>query len=654
MPTRILVVDDEPHIESLMLQRFRRKIQAGDYQFAFAGSGRAALASISDTNDPDVLLLDINMPDMDGLTLLAEIGERLPNSRAVMVSAYGDLGNIRAAMNRGAFDFVTKPINFQDLELTIEKTARHVSQLRDSIREKAVAALKARFFDNITHEFRTPLSLILAPLDTLLCQEPLAQPVRRQLTVVQRNARQLQNLINQLLDLAKLEAGSLPVIETGGDAVLYTRQVVDTFSPLAEQRDIDLRFSTDTPTYAGRFDADKWEKIMANLLSNALKFTGAGGQVNVALSPTATGIQLIVQDTGIGIAANYLPHIFDRFYQIESSSIRNYEGTGIGLALVSELIARLDGQIRVHSRIDAPTGTTFTVDLPVSPADGQTGSTAQPLPSTRPLPLSAQSIDIPADGTTDNRPLLLLVEDNADLLAFTADALTESYRVLTATNGRIGLELARQELPDLVVTDLMMPEMDGLELTRQLKTDPTTDHIAVILLTARATRQDRLTGLLGGADDYLTKPFDLRELHLRLHNILQRQQTLRDYYQRQFSSPMPAPALPPEPSVQDVFLQKLYAIVEAHLDDSTFRAEALAEEVSMSIRTLTRKLTTLAGESPAHLIRTYRLRRATDLLRAGHPVSETAYMVGFEHPANFTTAFKDVYGRTPSDFLATR
>jgi len=249
-----------------------------------------------------------------------------------------------------------------------------------------------------------------------------------------------------------------------------------------------------------------------------------------------------------------------------------------------------------------------------------------------------------------------LVEDNTELITFIAESLSGQYRILTATNGKQGLELAQRELPDIVVSDVMMPEMDGYQLTHQLKSDPATDHIAVLLLSARADIQHRREGLSEGADDYLTKPFDLTELKLRLRNMVSRQQKIRTYYQRSLIK------LDPEPTLirteegngftpQDSFMNKLYGCMEAHLDESAFRAESLAEDVAMSVRTLTRKLHSLVGVSPARLIRTYRRRRACELLRGGHAVSETAYLVGFENPNNFATAFKEVYQLTPSEFV---
>ena len=662
MSTKILVVDDEVVLQPLMQQRFRHKIQAGHYVFRFTTSGQKALDALKEDPDVDVILLDINMPDIDGLTLLGKLPELVPTSRAVMVSAYGDMKNVRTAMNRGAFDFVMKPIDFQDLEATIEKTALHIGQLRESIRIKAVADLKARFFDNITHEFRTPLSLIIAPVDTLLQNPQQDEQTRRSLTTIRRNAHQLLYLINQLLDLARLEADSLPIHESGGNVVAFVAQLVESFRSIADQKTLALTYSANVLEKEALFDADKWEKILTNLLSNAVKFTSPKGQITIACQVESTMVKLRVSDTGIGIPAHHLPHIFDRFYQVDTSLNRAYEGSGIGLALAYELTKWLGGSLSVESVPDA--GTTFRVELPLKSLyrTGKTKPTTETLMTMvepeRWLSEPVLASETPIDST---KPLVLLVEDNAELLYFMVESLSNQYRILTASNGRDGLYIAQHELPEVVVSDVMMPvqtgpAMDGYQLTRQLKTNPTTDHIAVMLLTARAGVVSRREGLSEGADDYLTKPFDLDELRLRLNNLITRQQKLREYYQRQLSSlpasgaPNPATEEVAKP-VQDAFLTRLNHIIEAHLDDSTFRAESLADEVAMSIRTLTRKLTTLAGISPARMIRTYRLRRATDLLRAGHPVSETAYLVGFEHPANFATAFKEVYQQTPSEFI---
>ncbi|MCY7356717.1 MAG: response regulator [Rudanella sp.] len=528
-----------------------------------------------------------------------------------------------------------------------------MGQLRESIHAKAVAELKARFFDNITHEFRTPLSLILAPIDSLLQNPRHDEALRRSLLTVQRNAHQLLHLINQLLDLAKLEADSMPLIESRGDVITFLDDVVNSFGAMADQKQLSITFTSNVRRQEINFDADKWQKILANLVSNAIKFSTAGGKIAVACVVGQQQLVLTVADTGMGIPPEHISRIFDRFYQVDASLTRAYEGSGIGLSLAYELTHRLGGHLSVESQPSI--GTIFTVELPIQKVVGLAPDAVpiQPQPTAPPW---VEGSPFLTNQEGADRPLILLVEDNTELITFIAESLSDQYRILTATNGKQGLELAQRELPDIVVSDVMMPEMDGYQLTHQLKSDPATDHIAVLLLSARADIRHRREGLSEGADDYLTKPFDLTELKLRLRNMVSRQQKIRTYYQRSLIK------LDPEPTLirteegngftpQDSFMKKLYGCMEAHLDESAFRAESLAEDVAMSVRTLTRKLHSLVGVSPARLIRTYRLRRACELLRGGHPVSETAYLVGFEHPTNFATAFKEVYQLTPTEFV---
>jgi len=659
MSTKILVVDDEPDVEELLRQRFRRKIQEGTYQLQFAGDGLAAVARLQAEPDFDVLLLDINMPGMDGLTLLGQLPDLAPHSRAVIVSAYSDMDNIRAAMNQGAFDFVCKPIHFSDLETTIEKTAHHVRQLRESAQAKAIADLKTRFFDNITHEFRTPLTLILSPLERLLRVHSDTADSRRDLLAIDRNARHLLRLINQLLELAKLEAGHLRVDLQPGNLAEFVDQLVQSFMPFARQKGLDLTYHTDL-TGIWHFDAQKVGQIAYNLIANALKFTlhqadhtTSSGQIAVRLEAGST-IRLIVTDSGIGISTASLPHIFDRFYQAHSTSIQLSSGTGIGLSLVKELTELMGGQVKVQSSTGGPatpSGTTFTVELPLVPAqEVQTTSLENHTlwewfsPATPPGPATA-----PENHAPDEAPLILLVEDNEELLNYLATELVPRYRVLTARSGDIGWQLAQAELPDVIVSDVMMPGLDGYGLTHRVKTTAATDHIAVVLLTAKAAYDSRMMGLRQGADDYLTKPFHFEELALRLHNLLSRQQRLRSFYSDQLTRPeLPQPL----ETVQEGWLRTLYAVLETNLDSSSLSVEWLAREMAMSRKTLLRKVQSLTQLSPNELIRQYRLRKAADYLRFGHTVSETAYLVGFDTPTYFGQCFKEQYGITPSDFAS--
>ncbi len=650
MNTKILVVDDEPDMEMLMRQGFRRKIQEGAYQLHFVTNGREAVSAIEAEPDFDIVLLDINMPDMNGLTLLNLLPDLLPTGRAVMVSAYGDITNIRTAMNRGAFDFVFKPISFVDLEVTIEKTIRHVSELRESAQLKVIDALKTRFFDNITHEFRTPLTLILSPVERMLREYADSPLLRRNLESVERNARQLLRLVNQLLDLAKLEAGHLAVHAQPGDLKGLLEQIVLAFTPIAEQKELTLSYDTDlVDTYS--FDAEKVGQISYNLIANALKFTVQGGRVNVLLTVSdnpVRGVSLRVKDSGIGIAPDKMPYIFNRFYQADPATYRTDPGTGIGLSLVRELTELMGGTVVVESEVGQ--GTTFIVELPLVIITDQTLTPTSKLPVLDWMPEVSFAAELPLrQPVAADAALVLVVEDNTELREFLVGELSSHYRVLSADNGKTGWQLALAELPDVVVSDVMMLGLDGYELTHELKTNPATDHIAVMLLTAKAAHESRMMGLQQGADDYLAKPFHLEELLLRIHNLTVRQQHLREFYQQQLIRPDSAAQLE---TVQEKFLYSAYAIIDQHLDDSTFGVEELASLLAMSRKTLLRKLQAVVQLSPNDLIRQYRLQKAAELLRAGYRVSETAYQVGFENPSYFATAFKEFYQQTPTEFIS--
>jgi signal transduction histidine kinase/DNA-binding response OmpR family regulator len=527
-----------------------------------------------------------------------------------------------------------------------EELLATLEQLRTAQEKlKQLDAQKTRFFDNITHEFRTPLTLILAPVEHLLLTTASTSSQYPYLQSVERNARQLLRLINQLLDLSRLEATTLPVIPTRGNINYTTKLVVETFRPAAEQKQVRLLYLTDEVEQEHLFDAEKWEKIVGNLLANAFKFTPAGGEIRVEVRLTDAALcTLRVADTGIGIAPEKLPHIFDRFYQADNSRTRAYEGSGIGLSLVKELIQLLGGSVQVESTPGK--GTLFTLQVPLQPV---TGSETAPLATPRTLPTEIlDTAFLNRKNQQSVKPLLLLVEDNAEMVAFLSQTLSDDYSVLTAANGREGVIVARRELPEIVLSDVMMPEMDGYALCEVLKSDPVTDHIAVLLLTARTSQESRLEGLSLRADDYITKPFHLGELRLRLRNLLERQEKLREHFQRQWAD---ATGFVQAQPLSDAFLTRLYQVLESHLDDSEFDPEALASQVAMSVRTLSRKLNALTGISPAKFIRLYRLRRAVQLLQAGHSVSETAYQIGFDNPSYFATAFKEHYQKTPSEYL---
>ncbi|MBD2699076.1 response regulator [Spirosoma sp. BT702] len=520
-----------------------------------------------------------------------------------------------------------------------------VFKQKESAHLREVDAMKTRFFTNITHEFRTPLTLILTPIGQMM-QEERSKTDKRRLDVIDRNAHQLLGLINQLLDLSKLESGHLSVNESRGSLDEFIGERIQSFSAEAESKEIQL-------TYQSQIEGDYWfdmgklECILYNLVANALKFTSSGGSIRVTLKP---GIYLTVSDTGIGIPADKIDHIFNRFYQATSDSERSIsvskpEGTGIGLALVKEFIGLQGGSINVVSQEER--GSTFTVFLPYRRVVAE--SLNQPVVE---KPVTYQE-DVAADSSTNiqngEAPTILLVEDNLELLEFITSSLPATYRIHQATNGLQGFEEALKRAPDLIISDVMMPGMDGFTLCRKLKEDPRTNYIPVVLLTARTAMDSRLQGLTEGADDYLTKPFNLHELRLRITNLLERQRRFRDQMRKVLtSSDATLPAT--DTSVSNPFLEQLYTLLDTHLDDSTFGVDELADKAYLSRMHLHRKLKNLTGLSTSDFIRAYRLKRATQLLIQGQPVSQTAYAVGFESPAYFTRSFRQLYGLTPSDY----
>jgi CheY-like chemotaxis protein len=533
--------------------------------------------------------------------------------------------------------------------------------------------MRSQLFANLSHEFRTPLTLILGPLKSLLDGRhgALSPEARAQGGLMLRNTQRLLRLINQILDLAKLQAGGVTINRQPVDLVGFVRSATLAFAPLAERNGIALIFRSALQNLTLRVDPEQLEKMVLNLLSNAVKFTGSGGiiDVSVGLDPhpltpspgTGEGERgsalIVVRDSGVGISAADLPHIFDRFYQADSAATRRYEGTGIGLALVKELVELHGGEIGVVSTPGQ--GTTFTMRLPLDVAASDQPGPAQSAAT------SAEVIDLvleppsqdalykdrkeePEEEHTEDRTTVLLVDDNPDVRSYVRSVLTDRFHVLEAGDGKAGLALAREDLPDLIVADVMMPELDGLGLAQALKSDPMTDAIPVILLTARAESADQIAGLEAGADAYLVKPFDPGVLTACVTNLLQQRRRLLERFRQGESAP-PA-TVPAAPSGLDLRLRPL---VEAHLVDPDFGPEALAEAASLSYHQLYRSLRDELDTTPTRYIRTIRAECAAALLRQGAgSVTEIAYAVGFESLSYFRRAFKERFEVTPSDFLA--
>jgi len=528
---------------------------------------------------------------------------------------------------------------------------------------KELDSMKSRFFANISHEFRTPLTLILGPLEKLIrkTDDPASA---KDMNMMQRNAKRLQRLINQLLNLSKLEAGEMKLIAGKRNIVGLVRGYVHSFESLAKQKNIRLQFTSDDEKALIYVDNDKIEKILYNLLSNAFKFTPEGGEIAVSVlthpvkpyykEGTDGGINIIVSDTGPGIPPDKVKRVFDRYYQIDDAHPGDMEGSGIGLALVQELVKLHYGEIRVESKEGK--GTTFIITLPkgyehLKPdeIDEKTGKIT--VEETAIPDFTAITTDISADPDEDEgKPIILVVEDNHDLRAYISSYLEEGYSVKEAVDGEKGLRYAIEKIPDLVISDVMMPRMDGYRLCRELKSDVRTSHIPIILLTAKAAKEDKLEGLGLGADDFLTKPFDPDELQVRIRNLIEQRRSLHQKYLRDLN--LQAKFMNGETTSKDQrFLLKARQIVQEYISDTAFNVETFGEKLAMSRMQLHRKITALTGHTAGEFIRNLRLMKAAEMIRnKTATIAEIAYDTGFTSPSYFTDCFKKYFGVSPTEY----
>ncbi|MFQ5630779.1 MAG: response regulator, partial [bacterium] len=548
-----------------------------------------------------------------------------------------------------------------------------------------IDSVKSRFFANISHEFRTPLTLILGPVEQMLSGD-FRGNVKENYRMILRNGRRLLRLINQLLDLSTLEAGRMTLQARRENIVPLLKGLVLSFASLAERKKIVLNFHAEKERIDAYVDRDKLEKIATNLLSNAFKFTPEGGKISVLCSvfsvqlsddripDTEICLRITVADTGPGIPAEHLDKIFDRFYQQDSTHKKDQtpldrgspterplfdrayptgqEGSGIGLALTKELVEMHHGKILVESKEGK--GTTFSVLLPLGKAhlkDNEITSEEIPEPSS----VNSEPFSLVNDqqfATSDQQPatnieqpeandqtVVLVVEDNRDVRYYIRQHLKSEFAVVEAEDGAAGLETALEIIPDLIISDVMMPKMDGYELCRFIKNDEKTSHIPIILLTAKASSPDKIEGLETGADDYLIKPFDAKELLARIKNLIKMRQQLRERFSREvFLKPQEIAVAP----MDEVFLRKVQSVVEENMSDEGFCIDRLSKKVGMSRTQIHRKLRALIDQSATQFIRSMRLQRAVDLLRqkAG-TVAEITYMVGFGSQAYFTKCFHE-------------
>ena len=561
-------------------------------------------------------------------------------------------------------------------ELLLEK--REAEQLQ------ALDDFKTKLYTNITHEFRTPLTVILgmaaegkSAVEQLSHSRKENKATGDQLQThfdfIERNSQSLLRLVNQMLDLSKLEAGKLSLQLVQADIIQYLQYVSGSFQSFAAQKNILLHFLPEQPHFVMDFDKEKMLNILSNLLSNAIKFTPKGGHIYLMLQPVKAGegmsakfdnlplLKLTVKDTGIGIPPENVPHIFERFYQIsrdhQNGHFRHGEGTGIGLALVHELVKLMNGAIQVES--EPGRGTQFTIWLPVT--RNAMPDAISEKPSVVPeVVIRTEPVMNSYEVAAGEEPLLLVVEDNPDVAYYLRSTLASGYRILQAADGKAGLDLAVQEIPDLIISDVMMPGMDGFAMLQALRKDERTCHIPVVLLTAKVDIASRLEGLNYGADAYLAKPFHQEELRLHLRNLLEQQKRIQQRFSVLSPPEAPRASAAEKPgsgeSVRNVvlehhFREKIYGLVSQHLDDSGFGIEQLCREMAMSESQLNRKIKAVSGRTLSIYIRSIRLQEAKKLLQTTDMnVSEVAYAVGFSDPAYFSRTFSQEFGQAPSEF----
>lgn len=527
-----------------------------------------------------------------------------------------------------------------------EREKFHLQQIENEVaKNEEINNMKFRFFTNVSHELRTPLTLIISPLEGML-KETTDELQSTRLQLMYRNAQRLLHLVNQLLDFRKGEMSTHQLSLSEGDIISYVHSVCNSFLLMADKKHIQFSFFSGIDTFSMAFDADKVGKIVMNLLSNAFKFTPEGGRVTVMIEHVAGTpdiLEIKIADTGIGISDVDKEHIFERFYQAGHKGVEETTGNGIGLSLVRDFVTLHEGEVKVFDNIGM--GSVFVIKFPVKHVETQVQlpeETGMPAGDEEDKEMKEEARE---ETERKNFPLLLIVDDNEDFRIFMRYSLELQYRVKLAVNGKEAWEMMQEELPDLVISDVMMPQMDGNELCRLIKQDKRTAHIPVILLTARQNTEAKLEGLQTGADDYVTKPFNMTILVLRIRKLIE----LSRYHRVTQGMIDPAPSEIVITSLDEKLIEKAIKYVEDNMSRTELSVEELSRELGMSRVHLYKKLLQITGKTPIEFIRVIRLKRAAQLLRESQlHVSEVAFEVGFNNPKYFSRYFKDEFGVLPS------
>lgn len=525
-------------------------------------------------------------------------------------------------------------------------------------KEKELSEMKLNFFTNVSHELRTPLTLILGPIEELVSAIKTTGGLSEKAYLVQRQTKKLLDLVNQLLEFRKAESGLVTLSYRQVEAVNFLTEIFHIFKIKAEEQHIEYTFTCSEEDISLWVDKDKLEIIVINLLSNAFKFTPSGGTVEMTVGVEKihkdTFLSIKIQDSGIGINATELSRIFDPYYQALHTNSLKVTGTGIGLSLVKQLVNAHSGDIQVYS--EAQKGTTFTVLLPLKNeaiSENQLIQEESFLQTTNALVHQSENpIELTQESTPDHDLSILIVEDNAEIRVYLQVLFEKIYKVSVASNGKEGVEKALQLSPDIILSDIMMPEMNGLELCKTLRQNAKTSHIPILLLTARTASVHEIEGLELGADDYIHKPFNPHVLLTKVTMLLQNRLRLREYYSKQL---LQEPTQVVIPHDEKVFLEKAMRIVEDNLETESFNVQALQREMGMSQPVFYRKIKGITGKSGVEFIRDIRLKRAAQLLGTStYRVSEVASMVGIEDLKYFRQHFQELFGMSPSEFAKTK
>ncbi|MCY1719466.1 response regulator [Prolixibacteraceae bacterium Z1-6] len=556
----------------------------------------------------------------------------------------------------------------------IEEQKEEIAKQRDEVIElnekvKLVNQLRLRFFTNISHEFRTPLTLIIDPLEQLKQKLKDNQDAKNTITIINRNAQRLLHLINQLLYFRRIETGKLDLNVSNGNLVEYLSGIFESFKDLADHQQINYHFFAEKTNKETWFDAEKVENVFYNLLSNAFKHTPVSGNISMkvefidstnrnCIDPPYVVIR--IQDSGTGISQKHLPNIFKRFYKAEEANKDSYfTSSGIGLALTYEIVQALHGEIKVESELSK--GSSFAVCIPYTKdrfSENEINQTAVPTDINIEGRVNVLAEHIIAEKTgyeqendsqeNKSKPTILIVEDNFDLRSFLLQTLRSDYRVLGAENGKIGLEMAKKYSPELIISDVMMPVMDGIELCSRLKKNIQTSHIPIVLLTAKNMVESWIEGLETGADDYIPKPFNFQILQVKMRNLIESRRTIKQMFSRpeniSFEQIMPN-------TLDQKFINKAYEVLEKNYTESHFTVDQFAKEMFVSQSLLYKKIKALTDLNITDFINSFKLKKAIELIKtSSEPISEIAYKVGFNDPKYFSRIFKKFYGMSPSDF----